>query len=173
MRTNQQPTVVRFYHPQRLAIEQAVAVVVEKAYQRRMAVCLLGDDPAFLNHLDRLLWLYPANSFLPHGLAGGTEDARQPILLALTPNDCNGATVIANLCGWRIAPAPPALDRLQPLPHPEAFDMVLEFVDASRNETVAAARQNYRRYRDMAATRPLQLEYWSQSAQGEWEKKGA
>ena len=43
---------------------------------------MVANDEAMLARLDRLLWDQGATSFLPHGLAGGSDDAAQPILLS-------------------------------------------------------------------------------------------
>ena len=154
MRSNTGPPLVRFYHPLLLTMEQTIAVILDKAYQRGLKICLLSREPAQAKHLDEFLWIYPANSFLPHGFCGGRHDKRQPILICKEPNDANGATVLTNT-------------ELVPLEKPEQFDMVLEFVDPSRQETIAASRERYRFYRSCAC----EIEYWRQTDQGAWEKR--
>ena len=57
-----------------------------------------------LTRLDRMLWDQGPASFLPHGLAGGTDDARQPILLSSSPDAPNVARNILIADGeWRDA----------------------------------------------------------------------
>ena len=57
-----------------------------------------------LARLDRMLWDQGAASFLPHGLAGGADDARQPILLSTSPDAPNLARNMLIADGeWRDA----------------------------------------------------------------------
>ena len=65
---------------------------------------LVADDGALLARIDRLLWDEGPSSFLPHGLAGGADDARQPILLSTTTDAPNLARNILIADGqWRDA----------------------------------------------------------------------
>ncbi len=51
-----------------------------------------------------MLWDQGATSFLPHGLAGGADDARQPILLSTSPDAPNQARNMLIADGqWRDA----------------------------------------------------------------------
>ncbi len=51
-----------------------------------------------------MLWDQGADSFLPHGLAGGSDDARQPILLSTSDDAPNGARNVLIADGeWREA----------------------------------------------------------------------
>ena len=51
-----------------------------------------------------MLWDQGATSFLPHGLAGGADDARQPILLSTSPDAPNLARNMLIADGeWREA----------------------------------------------------------------------
>ena len=43
---------------------------------------VVARDELLLAKLDRMLWDLEASSFLPHAVAGGPDDARQPVLLS-------------------------------------------------------------------------------------------
>ncbi len=65
---------------------------------------VVAEDEALLVRLDRMLWDEGSGSFLPHGLAGGADDARQPILLSTTTDAPNLARNILIADGqWRDA----------------------------------------------------------------------
>ena len=65
---------------------------------------MVAEDEALLARLDRMLWDQGAASFLPHGLAGGTDDAAQPILLSTGSDAPNLARNILIADGeWREA----------------------------------------------------------------------
>ncbi|MCX7890209.1 MAG: DNA polymerase III subunit chi [Rhodobacteraceae bacterium] len=70
-----------FYHLTRSTLEDAVAAILRRALDQGWRVVVRGSDRARMEWLDRALWLVGEESFLPHGLAGGPHDARQPVLL--------------------------------------------------------------------------------------------
>ena len=50
-----------------------------------------ASDEALLARLDRQLWDQGAASFLPHGVAGGSDDSAQPVLLSQFTDAPNSA----------------------------------------------------------------------------------
>ena len=72
------------------------------ARTRRLLV--VAADEGLLARLDRQLWDQGAASFLPHGISGGADDARQPILLSTGPDAPNLARNMLIADGeWREA----------------------------------------------------------------------
>src|SRR5439155_21980802 len=68
---------------------------------RRLVV---ASDEVFLARLDRQRWDQGPTSFLPHGTAGGSDDARQPILLSTSedaPNQARNMLIADGI--WREA----------------------------------------------------------------------
>lgn len=70
-----------FYHLTRRSVEDALPPLLDRALAQGWRVAVRGGDRARLERLDETLWLGPKEGFLPHGLAGGPHDARQPVLL--------------------------------------------------------------------------------------------
>ena len=67
---------------------------------------------AALDRLDLALWTMTEDSFLPHGLQGGAQDADQPVLLGSGPIS-NGANTLVLLDKADTTPAEAApLDRI-------------------------------------------------------------
>ena len=65
---------------------------------------IVADDEALLGRVDRMLWDEGAISFLPHAIAGGLDDPRQPILLSKTTDAPNLARNMLIADGeWRDA----------------------------------------------------------------------
>ena len=73
---------VDFYQLGGSAPEQVIASIAEKVLAGEGRLLIVAEDEAFLSRLDRMLWDVEPTSFLPHALAGGPEDARQPVLLS-------------------------------------------------------------------------------------------
>ena len=82
---------VDFYQLGGSAPEQVIASIAEKVLAGEGRLLIVAEDEAFLSRLDRLLWDAGPASFLPHALAGGAEDARQPVLLSTSADAPNQA----------------------------------------------------------------------------------
>jgi DNA polymerase-3 subunit chi len=95
---------VDFYQLAGIAAEQVIADIAEKVLNTDERLLIVAEDGAYLTKLDRILWDEGAGSFLPHGLAGGADDARQPILLSSSPDAPNQARNMLIADGiWREA----------------------------------------------------------------------
>jgi DNA polymerase-3 subunit chi len=62
--------------------DSVIASLAGKLIDDGQRLLIVGADEGLLARLDRQLWDQGAASFLPHGLAGGADDAAQPILLS-------------------------------------------------------------------------------------------
>ena len=112
---------------------------------------LVADDEALRARLDRMVWDEGPASFLPHGLAGGADDARQPILLSTTTDAPNLARNILIADGeWRDA----ALH----------FDRAFYLFDA---DTLDGARLAWKL---LAGRDEVERHYWA-NADGKWVEK--
>jgi DNA polymerase III subunit chi len=95
---------VDFYQLGGTSPEQVIASLAEKVLQRDGRLLIVAEDEPFLARLDRMLWDQGATSFLPHALAGGADDARQPVLLSTSPDAPNLARNMLIADGtWRDA----------------------------------------------------------------------
>jgi DNA polymerase-3 subunit chi len=95
---------VDFYQLGGTPPEQVISSLAAKVLERDGRLLIVADDEPFLARLDRILWDQGAASFLPHGLAGGADDARQPILLSTSPDAPNVARNLLIADGiWRDA----------------------------------------------------------------------
>ena len=84
--------------------EQVIASIADKIIAQDGRLLIVASDEGALARLDRQLWDHGAASFLPHGIAGGTDDARQPILLSTHPDAPNLARNVLIADGeWREA----------------------------------------------------------------------
>jgi DNA polymerase-3 subunit chi len=95
---------VDFYQLAGTPAEQVIASRSEKVLESDGRLLIVAEDEGFLARLDRLLWDQGGSSFLPHGLAGGSDDSRQPILLSGSPDAPNQARNLLIADGaWREA----------------------------------------------------------------------
>jgi DNA polymerase III subunit chi len=140
---------VDFYQLGGAPIESVLASLAAKLLGDDQRLLVIADDEALLARLDRQLWDQGAASFLPHGLAGGADDARQPILLSTTPDTPNLARNLAIADGiWRDA----AL----------GFDRAFYLFDAG---TLDAARLAWKL---LSGREGVDRHYWAQNDGGGW-----
>ena len=140
--------LVDFYQLGDAPLEQVVASISEKVVAQDGRLIIVAADEAALARLNRILWDQGDTSFLPHGLAGGTDDARQPILLTTSPDAPNLARNILIADGeWREA----AL----------AYDRAFHLFDG---ETVEQARLAWKL---LSGRDGVERRYWRQE-EGRW-----
>ena len=143
---------VDFYQLAGTPPEQVIASLAEKVLDSDGRLLIVAEDQTFLAKLDRILWDQDPGSFLPHGLAGGADDARQPILLSTSPDAPNQARNMLIADGsWREA----AL----------TYDRSFYLFD---NSTLEGARLAWKL---LAGREGIERRYWAQE-EGKWVKKG-
>jgi DNA polymerase-3 subunit chi len=143
--------LVDFYQLGGAPVEQVVASIAGKLIAEEGRLLLVAGDELLLGRLDRLLWDQGSTAFLPHGLAGGADDARQPILLSTTTDAPNLARNILIADGeWRDA----ALH----------FDRAFYMFDEA---TLAGARMAWKL---LSGRDEVERHYWA-SEDGKWVRK--
>ena len=142
---------VDFYQLAGTPPEQVIATLAEKVLENDGRLLIVAEDEAQLARLDRQLWDQGSQSFLPHGVAGGTDDARQPILLSTSPDAPNQARNMLIADGqWREA----AL----------TYDRSFYLFD---NETLEGARLAWKL---LSGRDGVERRYWAREG-GKWVKK--
>lgn len=147
---------VLFYHITQSSVEVTARTLLEKALGAGWRVMLRGGDLARLNLMDQWLWQNPEDGFLPHGLAGGPQDANQPVLLGTGPivNDAKGLMLV---------------DGAVPLPgEAAALERVWVLFDGQNEAAVNAARGLWK----AIVAENLPAQYWSEET-GRWVMKTA
>jgi DNA polymerase-3 subunit chi len=142
---------VDFYQLAGSSAEQVIASLAEKILDADGRLLIVAGDEAYLARLDRILWDQGADSFMPHGIAGGTDDARQPILLSTSPDAPNLARNMLIADGeWRDA----AL----------TYDRSFYLFDEATLEGARLA------WKLLAGREGVERRYWAQE-EGKWVKK--
>ena len=142
---------VDFYHLTVTPLDRALPSIAQRVVAGGGRLLVVSDDAAQRAAIDRLLWTFASDSFLPHGQAGGEDDAVQPVLIAETPAATNAARNIALIDGrWR----DDALD----------FDRAFHFFDGDR---IVEAREAWK---SLAGRDGVERNYWKQDDNGRWSK---
>jgi len=131
--------------------EQVIASIAEKLIAQDSRLLIVAEEDGLLARLDRMLWDQGSASFLPHGIAGGSDDARQPILLSTSPDAPNRARNMLIADGqWRDA----AL----------AYDRAFYLFDGGTLEGARLA------WKLLAGREGVERRYWAQEG-GKWVNK--
>ncbi len=142
---------VDFYHLTISPLDRVLPRIAERVVAAGDRLLIVSADAAQRDALDRVLWTYTTDSFLPHAQAGEGDDAAQPILIAPDAFAANAARHIAIAdASWRDE----AL----------AFDRAFHFFG---EDQIAEARAAWRGLADKA---DVERRYWKQTERGGWEQ---
>ncbi|MCV2446887.1 DNA polymerase III subunit chi [Paracoccus sp. DMF] len=143
-----------FYHLTRSGPGQLLPMLIGKSLQAGWRVEVRGRDRARQAGLDEQLWL--GEGFLPHGLAGGPHDARQPVLLTIEGQAAgNAPRCLIALDGAAVAGDECA-----------GLERVCIVFDGNDSEALDRARAQWRELKAAG----VEAEYWSEAG-GRWERK--
>jgi DNA polymerase-3 subunit chi len=148
-------TEVLFYHLQRQPLEAVLPALLEKSLERGWRAVVQVTSEERLAALDDHLWTYSDDGFLPHGTEPEPHAADQPVVIAVTEGNPNGASIRFLVDGAALPPDASAYQR-----------MVILF-DGNDSEALALARDQWRAVKDAGHD----ATYWQQDARGRWERK--
>jgi DNA polymerase III subunit chi len=145
---------VLFYHLENQPLERVAPILLEKTLERGWKAVVEVGSTDRAEALDRALWTYRDDSFLPHGVAGGEFDADQPILITTGPENANGAEVRF------------FTDRAVPQ-SAEGYQRIVYLFSGHDSDAVTEARAAWRALRE-----GNEVTYWQQDENGRWVKRG-
>jgi DNA polymerase-3 subunit chi len=148
-------TEMLFYHLQGQKLEGVLPGMLEKSLERGWKVIVQGASEERIEALDAHLWTYRDDGFLPHGTWREPDAAAQPVLLTLTDNNPNGATVRFLIDG-----APVPADAV-------SYQRIVLLFDGEDEDAVVAARSHW----SGAKAKGFVATYWQPDGQGRWAKK--
>ncbi|MGB0498182.1 MAG: DNA polymerase III subunit chi [Rubricella sp.] len=143
---------VRFYRLAGEGEEGILPILLERVLGRGQRAVVRGQGQEVLERIDRHLWSYRQDSFLPHARAGGPHDADQPILLTQGREAPNGAQVLLLVDGARVDTS-----------EAERFEMIVRLFG---HEGIETAREDWRAVTDAG----LEAVFWAQE-NGKWMEK--
>jgi DNA polymerase III subunit chi len=147
-------TDVLFYHLTESKLEDALPPLIDKSVERGWQVAVQMREAARRDALDTHLWTYREDSFLPHGTDEGEMPAKQPVLLTVSPENPNGASVRFFVDGAEASAV-------------ETYQRVVFMFDGYDQEQLEGARAQWKKLKGEGHN----LTYWQQTQDGRWEKK--
>jgi DNA polymerase-3 subunit chi len=148
-------TEVLFYHLQAQPVERVLPVLLEKSLERGWRVVVHSTSEERVDALDAHLWTFREDSFLPHGTFREPTAADQPVLLTVTDDNPNRATVRF------------LLDRA-PMPEDAGqYDRLVLLFDGGDEDAVAEARVRWQ----AAKVSGFAVTYWQADGNGRWQRR--
>lgn len=123
-----------FYRLTETRLESALPQLLEKSLARGWRVVVQTPDDERRDAIDRLLWTYREDSFLPHGLDTCDFAAEHPILLTTSEVNPNQASVRFLIDG-------------APTADIGSYERVVYMFDGFDEALKEKARDDWRRYR--------------------------
>ena len=147
-------TEILFYHLETQPLERVLPLLVEKSLERGWRAVIETSSAARAEAIDRLLWTFREDSFVPHGVAGEPADADQPVLITTDAENSNAANVRFYVDG--------AVPRSA-----DGYERVVFMFSGHDPDAVTDARAAWKALGPGNA-----LTYWQQDDGGRWVKKG-
>ncbi|MDF3413883.1 DNA polymerase III subunit chi [Sulfitobacter sp. M57] len=144
-----------FYHLTRRPLVETLRMLLSKSLENDWNVAVRGTDVQALADLDRVLWLGPEEEFLPHAMAGGDDDALQPVLLTTAETAENAPDCVMSVHGAAVTVEEVA-----------ALQRVCVLFDGEDEAALNVARGQWKALKAAGAS----AQYWSEES-GRWEKK--
>jgi DNA polymerase III subunit chi len=141
-----------FYHLTRTALEPALGRLLERVLASAQRAVVVASSPERVEALNRALWTFGRESFLPHGSREDGFAEEQPVFLTAEADYPNDAAVLVLVDGAEVEPAP-------------QFTRCLYLFDGNDEAAVAQARALWRERQERGDA----LTYWQQTERG-WHK---
>ncbi len=145
-----------FYHLQQSTLEAVLPDILEKTLAKNWRTLVKigpsnGAAEAELQRLDKFLWTYRQNAFLPHGRDNEPLAEAQPILLTCTSEKAENVDVVILLAGAEIK---------------ETSNVIrsITILDGRNEEDKSVARKRWKRVKDAG----YDTAYWQQDDNGRW-----
>ncbi len=147
-------TDILFYHLENKPLERVLPTLLEKCLERDWRVVVQSGSPNRLDELDTQLWTYADESFLPHAVSNGKDDALQPVLLTSNDENLNESKVRFLVYGAKTTDE-------------ASYERIVHIFDGYDDLAVDQARQAWKD----ASAAGFEVTYWQQDEAGRWQKK--
>ena len=149
-------TELLFYHLERRSLEAVLPQLLEKSLARGWRVVVQSSSEERVEALDAHLWTYRDDSFLPHGTFRESLVGDQPVLLTVSDDNPNQASVRF------------LIDRAEPPADARSYERIVVLFDGEDEEARAEARELWRTKK----AEGFDVTYWQCDEHGRWQRRG-
>jgi DNA polymerase-3 subunit chi len=148
-------TELLFYHLKGQTPEQVLPALLQKSLERGWRVVVQASSDERVEALDAHLWTWRDDAFLPHGTSRDAEAAMQPIVLTVSEENPNGATVRFLVDGASMPG------------NGDGYDRIVVLFNGDDPEAVDAARERWTK----AKAEGAEVTYWQIDERGRWRRQ--
>ncbi len=145
---------IKFYHLQRQTLDEALPKLMERVQGAGLKAVVKVANDDVCTALDKALWSYREDSFLPHDKAGCDHPEDQIVYLTTGDENPNGSTCLV------------LVDAVESSDY-AGYDRLMYMFDGRNADVVTKAREDWKTFKDGG----FEMSYWQQTEQGGWEKK--
>ncbi len=127
---------------------------MEKAHATGKPCLIRTPDNSLVDEIDKTLWTYKNDSFLPHCIESAENANNNAIVISHSENNPNGARILMMLDG--------AFDK-----DLDTFDRVLFMFNGNDDNATSEARNRWKAYKSAGH----ECTYWQQTENGGWQQK--
>ncbi len=147
-------TEISFYHLTTTPLEKGLPQLLFKIIGADHRVVLRVPDEETMQLLDKVIWTFSTNKFVPHGTMHEQHKERQPVYIT-TEDECpNNADILVTV------------GNLEP-ENISNYKKYLFVFDGKDDALIEYARERWKQY---AANDDTKLTYWKQDASGAWQQ---
>jgi len=148
-------TEVLFYHLKGQTLEQVLPSLLARSLERGWRVVVQASSEERVEALDAHLWTWRDDAFLPHGTWRDAEAAEQPVVLTVSEDNPNGATVRFLVEGAGMPD------------NASAYQRVVLLFDGDDPDAVETARGHFSAAKDAG----FDVTYWLPDENGRWQRQ--
>lgn len=148
-------TEMLFYHLKGQTLEQVLPNLLQRSLERGWRVVVQASSDERVEALDAHLWTFSDESFLPHGTWRDADAAEQPIVLTMTADNPNGATVRFLVDGADLSG------------DGAAYERIVMLFDGDDPEALESARARW----TAAKASGFEATYWKPDEKGRWRRQ--
>lgn len=145
---------INFYHLQSQSLEEGLPKLAERVVSSGAKAVIKVKDKATAKLLDKALWTYSPESFLPHDIEGSKYPDEQSLYITTGDENPASATIAIMINGEKIEDI-------------TKYSRILYMFEGKLDEIIAVARQDYKDFKSQGH----EVSYWQQKDQGGWEQK--
>jgi len=147
-------TEIRFYHLQKQSLDEVLPAILQKAFQMKKNIVVRMANDNEIERMNKHLWAFKPDVFLPHGSVKDGYAEHQPIWLSSSSDNPNEAKILILTQGM-------AEENLA------NYDLCCEMLDGQNETSISEARKRWKTYQDAGHD----VTYWHQNENGSWAKK--
>ncbi len=144
------PTV-NFYELQITPVDKVLPQLVLKAYEQGLRGVVLASDKERLDELNKVIWTFKQDAFIPHGTAADGKPENQNFFLTLEEENPNNSS-LAFITDGRV----PAKD----------FEKHMDIFDGTISAELGSAKARMEQYK----SKGFEVSHFRQNEKGGWDR---